>query len=233
MAADMVTRRRHWESIYHTKGEDELGWHQEEPRLSMRLIRAVTDRTSRIVDIGGGTSPLALRLSELGYPNVTVLDIADSAIQSSQARWNHPPGIQWKRADITRVRQVGPFDLWHDRAVFHFLVNPADRRAYVNIARRTVPAGGHAIIASFARDGPTQCSGLDVARYDGSGLAAEFVPGFTLLRAVRESHQTPWGEVQPFTYVLLRRGREPPRSAARRKTARRTTPASRPGSASS
>ncbi len=211
-----IGRRQHWESIYRTKQEDELSWHQDEPTLSLRLIREVANPDSRIIDIGGGTSPLAARLSEQGFRRVTVVDIADAAVRRSQTRSRaHAGDVRWIRADVTKAERLGRFDIWHDRAVFHFLTDSRDRRAYVGLVRRTVPLGGHLVLATFALDGPEKCSGLDVVRYDDRTLDAEFATGFELRRKVRESHRTPWGTRQPFTYVVFRRVRAGSRRSPR------------------
>ena len=227
-----ASRRQHWESIYRTKAEDELSWHQDEPTLSLRLIREVASPESRIIDIGGGTSPLAARLSEDGFGCVTVLDISDAAVRRSRTR-SQPlaRGARWIRADVTKAKRLGRFDIWHDRAVFHFLTDLRDRRAYVDLARRTVPVGGHLVLATFALDGPEKCSGLDVVRYDSQTLDAEFATGFELLRKVRESHRTPWGTRQPFTYVVFRRvragSRRPPPRGSRVPSPRGQEPSAR------
>lgn len=231
-------RRQHWETIYRTKGEEELSWHQEEPTLSLRLIREVMRPNGRVIDVGGGTSLLAARLSEASLQNVTVLDIADAAVRLSRARSGaRARRVRWVRADVTKVDRLGRFDVWHDRAVFHFLTHPRDRRAYADLARRTVPVGGHIILATFALDGPERCSGLDVVRYDGRKLEAEFSPGCVLLREVRERHATPWGTRQPFTYVVFRRVRAGARqspwahaqSRSRRPGPKRAQPSVSPG----
>ncbi len=183
-----------------------MSWYQGEPVLSLRLIRDLATLKDRIIDIGGGTSSLAARLSQRGFRGVTVVDIADAALRSRQHRSNAGvPGVRRIDADVTTIDRLGRFDVWHDRAVFHFLTDPQDRRAYVDLAQRTVPLGGHLVLATFALDGPEKCSGLDVVRYDGRKLEAEFAPGFALVRELRESHRTPWGVRQPFTYVVLRR----------------------------
>lgn len=223
----MVSRRRHWDSIYRTKGEDELSWHQDEPTASLRLLRGVANRRSRIVDIGGGTSPLAGRLSAHGFHQVTVVDIADAAVQLGPKRsGTGEPNVRWIRADVTRVDRLARFDVWHDRAFFHFLTDAKDRRAYVRLARRSVPVGGHVILATFALDGPETCSGLDVVRYDGSKLEWEFARGFRLLRERREIHRTPWGARQPFTYVVFRRVRTAEAGARARSRSPRARPRS-------
>jgi 2-polyprenyl-3-methyl-5-hydroxy-6-metoxy-1,4-benzoquinol methylase len=202
----LASKQRLWETIYRTKAQDELSWHQDEPALSLRLIQGVADRHSRVIDIGGGTSNLARCLLRTGSKSVTVLDIADAAIRSGPSHSSTlVPGTRRLRADVTNVGRLGRFDIWHDRAVFHFLTDPAERRAYVDLARRSVPVGGHVILATFALDGPETCSGLSVERYDAGMIAAEFSKGFTLVRKVREIHTTPWGTLQPFQYVVLRR----------------------------
>jgi 2-polyprenyl-3-methyl-5-hydroxy-6-metoxy-1,4-benzoquinol methylase len=204
----MSSKQRHWETIYRTKAEDELSWHQGVPTLSLRLILGVADRNSRIIDVGGGTSTLASRLAENSRRSVTVIDIADEVIQSIQSGSGVAVrGVHRVRADLTRVEKLGTFDIWHDRAVFHFMTEPIERRAYVDLARRTLRIGGYAILSTFALDGPATCSGLAVERYNAAKLAAEFSKGFALVRRVREIHTTPWGTTQPFEYVILRRVR--------------------------
>jgi hypothetical protein len=139
---------------------------------------------------------------------VTVLDIADAAAEAARKRELAPlHGVHRIRADVTRIHRLAPAEVWHDRAVFHFLTDERDRRAYVRLARRTVPLGGHAVISTFALDGPEKCSGLNVARYDARGLEAQFADGFKLVRAEREKHVTPWETVQPFTYTVFQRVR--------------------------
>ena len=158
-----------------------------------------------MIDVGGGSSPLASRLLEAGYA-VAVLDVSEAALDRAKARMGAPAiGVEWIVADLTEVGDVGRFDLWHDRAVFHFLTDPADRAKYVALLSRTVPPGGHAVIATFAPDGPEQCSGLPVRRYDARSLTRELGPGFTLLKSVPEAHRTPWGVAQSFQYSVFRR----------------------------
>ena len=200
------SRRRHWEAIYHAKAEDELSWHQDDPALSLRLIREVASPEDRIIDVGGGSSRLAGRLVEAGFQHVAVLDIASAALErSKKGTPAYRNNIRWIVGDLTRVDEVGRFDVWHDRAVFHFLVDPEDRSRYLELAKRTVTSGGHLIVATFALGGPETCSGLPVERYDASKLADEFRPTFSLRRAARELHRTPWGTRQPFTYAVLDR----------------------------
>jgi len=157
-----------------------------------------------VIDVGGGASPLAGRLLDVGYA-VAVLDVSAEALTRAKARLGARAGqVVWIVADVTEAADVGRFDLWHDRAAFHFLTSPYDRRRYVGLLRRTVPPGGHAVIATFALDGPDQCSGLDVVRYDGESLARELGDEFELLRSVPETHITPWGIPQSFQYSVFR-----------------------------
>ena len=200
---------RHWETVYTSKGDAELSWTQTEPTTSLALIEDVGPAEAcsagRVIDVGGGTSLLAQRLLERGYA-VTVLDIAQAAIDRARRGLGARAGeVGWMVADVTAGPDLGTFDVWHDRAVFHFLTASGDRAAYTALLARTVPVGGHAVIATFALDGPEQCSGLEVRRYDGSALAAELGPCFRLLKSVPEVHRTAWGAAQSFQYSLFER----------------------------
>jgi hypothetical protein len=200
--------KAHWEEIYSTNKAASLSWHQNEPDLSLELIRAVAPATGgRIIDVGGGDSVLVDRLLGLPFDKIAVLDIAETALCRSIARLGERAScVEWIAADVSEIPDVGTFDVWHDRAVFHFLTDPADRSKYVELARRTLPRRGHLIIASFALDGPPRCSGLDVCRHDASSLAAELGDGFTLVNEARETHTTPSGKSQSFFYGVFRRG---------------------------
>jgi SAM-dependent methyltransferase len=187
---------------------DELSWYQREPLQSLMLLaEAGLGSESSIIDIGAGDSTLVDALLERGFRRVTVLDISGPALDRARARLGAcAPNVTWIEADVTRADlPVNAYDAWHDRAVFHFLVDPKDRERYVLAARQALRPGAMLIIATFARDGPTQCSGLTVTRYDADGLALEFGVGFELLRSMREVHETPTGSEQHFTYALLRR----------------------------
>lgn len=199
-----MTAQEHWESVYASKGDRDLSWTQPEPRMSLSLIGEVCP-AGRVIDVGGGASVLAERLLDRGY-SVTVLDISQTAIDRSRNRLGaRASQIHWIVADVTVNPELGSFDVWHDRAVFHFLTAPADRTAYTALLARTIAVGGHAVIATFALDGPEKCSGLEVRRYDGQTLAAELGPRFHLLRSVPELHSTPWGGRQSFQYSLFKR----------------------------
>jgi SAM-dependent methyltransferase len=194
----------HWENVYTSKSDEELSWMQAEPATSLALIAEACSADS-VIDVGGGTSLLAERLLDEGYA-VTVLDISQAAIDRARQRLGaRASEVGWIVADVTASPDLGTFDVWHDRAVFHFLTATADRAAYAELLARTVPVGGHAVIATFALDGPEKCSGLEVRRYDGNSLAAELGPRFRLMKSVPELHRTPWNAPQSFQYSLFKR----------------------------
>lgn len=200
-------RRAYWERVYATKAETEVSWFQAEPTPSLEaLARAGANRRSAIIDIGGGTSRLVDRLSHDGYEDVTVLDVSAAAIATARARLGDAAArVHWLVADATEWAPERHYDVWHDRATFHFLVDPADHAAYVQRLRDALEPGGHAIIATFAPDGPERCSGLPVARYDGRSLAAALGADFALLETRRHDHVTPAGAVQRFQFNVFRR----------------------------
>jgi len=196
--------KEHWDSIYQSKSEEEMSWTQPEPLMSLKLIGEVCS-SGRVIDVGGGTSLLAERLLDRGYL-VAVLDISEAAIERDRKRLGAKAShIQWITADVTAGPALETFDVWHDRAVFHFLTAPGDRAAYRRLLMKSVPMGGHAVIGSFALDGPEKCSGLEVRRYDGPMLAGKLGPHFALLKSVPEMHMTPWGKQQSFQFSLLER----------------------------
>jgi 2-polyprenyl-3-methyl-5-hydroxy-6-metoxy-1,4-benzoquinol methylase len=199
--------KTHWEKVYSAKPASGVSWYQSEPRLSLELIRAVAPTSGgRIIDVGGGASVLVDRLLDQPFVRIAVLDIAETALGKVRSRLGERGGrIEWIAADVTEIQDVGTFDVWHDRAVFHFLTDAADRRKYVDLARRTVPAGGHLIIASFAEDGPKQCSNLGVCRYNAESIVAELGAGFSLFQWARETHITPCNTSQAFLYAVFRR----------------------------
>jgi hypothetical protein len=203
-----IDRKAHWEGVYSTRGETGVSWYQVEPRLSLDLIRAVAPAAhGRIIDVGGGAAVLVDRLLELTFEKIAVLDVAETALSRARSRLGERAHrVDWIVADITEIEALGTFEIWHDRAVFHFLTDPHDRRKYVDLALRTIPVGGHLIIASFADEGPKQCSNLDVCRYNAETMGAELGAGFSFVRGTRESHTTPWGSSQAFFYGVFRRG---------------------------
>lgn len=199
-----MNAKEHWELIYQSKSEVEMSWTQPEPLMSLKLIGQVCP-SGRVIDVGGGTSILAERLLDRGY-KVAVLDVSEAAIERNRRRLGaRASQIQWIIADVTVGLCLGTFDVWHDRAVFHFLTTPDDRVAYRELLLQTVPVGGYAVIGSFALDGPEKCSGLEVRRYDGPMLALELGPQFSLLTTESEMHLTPWGKPQSFQFSLFKR----------------------------
>jgi SAM-dependent methyltransferase len=198
-------RSAHWQQVYQTRPDRETSWFQEEPLPSLDLVRACAPRPCRVVDVGGGSSVLAGRLAAEGH-DVTVLEISAIAIDRARSRiGDMARRVRWIVGDVTEIAELGEFDLWHDRAVFHFLTEPEDRRRYADLAARSVVPGGHVVIGTFALDGPERCSGLPVERYDRTRLAAAFGPAFTIERSCDETHVTPWGKPQAFFFAVLRR----------------------------
>ena len=198
----------HWESVYSQKGEQEVSWFQEAPEPSLELI-ARTDATpqSGIIDIGGGASRLVDALLSRGFNDLCVLDLSEAALAKARARLGErATKVRWITADVTTWQPDARYDLWHDRAAFHFLTEPAAQRAYVERVRLALRAGGHAIIATFALDGPEKCSGLPVARHSAETIAALLGAEFALVDTRRHEHTTPWGSVQKFQFSTFVRG---------------------------
>jgi trans-aconitate methyltransferase len=200
-------RSSHWETVYSTKAENQVSWFQESPAISLDLIRATqASRESAIIDIGGGASRLADALLHDGYRSITVLDLSASALEAAKTRIGPTSReIDWIVADVTAWTPARTYDVWHDRAAFHFLTATSDRASYVDRLRRAVAPRGHVIIATFALDGPEKCSGLPVRRYDGKTVAAELGSDFELIETRGELHHTPWDSTQSFQFSRFRR----------------------------
>jgi ubiquinone/menaquinone biosynthesis C-methylase UbiE len=200
--------KQHWEEIYTSKPTDAVSWFQPHASLSLDLIKATgVAKDAGIIDVGGGASTLVDDLLANGYNDLTVLDLSAHAMQAARQRLGKDERmVRWIEADITEV-DLPPkrYDIWHDRAVFHFLTTPEAREAYVQTVFRSVKPGGHVIVATFAEDGPLECSGLPVMRYRPDELHDEFGEAFTLLKHTREAHHTPAGKVQQFVYCYCRR----------------------------
>lgn len=200
--------KSHWEHIYQTKTAAQVSWFQEHAVLSLQLIQGVQiEKTASLIDVGGGTSPLVDDLLANGFRNITVLDISRTALGAAQRRLGlHAADVTWLEADITRADlPEDAYDVWHDRAVFHFLTKAEDRGRYVGVARRSIKPGGHLILATFSLDGPTECSGLDTMRYDPQSLSRELGHDFQFMQSLPETHHTPFGTVQKFIYCHFRR----------------------------
>lgn len=204
-----MDRKQHWEQVYTTKASDAVSWFQEHADQSLRMIHNTgLGKNAAIIDVGGGTSTLVDDLVAEGYTDVTVIDLSSTALAVAKQRLGqHSNAVHWIEGDITQVEfPIHHFDIWHDRAVFHFLTDPADRNAYVAQVMNSVRPGGHVIVATFAEDGPEKCSGLSVMRYQPESLHAEFGDAFRLVNHEKEAHHTPFGAVQQFIYCYCRKG---------------------------
>ena len=199
----MHNPKEHWEKVYQTKQADAVSWFQEHATRSLEIIHSVGATTdASIIDVGGGASTLVDDLLGDGFQHVSVLDLSASALEVARKRLGSSgSNVTWLAGNIREVNLAEQtIDIWHDRAVFHFLTDPADRAAYVKQVMKAVKPGGHVIVATFAPNGLEQCSGLPVARYAPDQLHGEFGPAFELLTHASEEHKTPWGSVQHFVY---------------------------------
>ena len=200
-------RKAHWEAVYEQKGEMEVSWFQESPELSLELIEKLAPAPdAAIIDVGGGASRLVDALVARGYGDVTVLDLSQAALQAAQTRLGaRAAKVVWVAADATDWSPQRAYDLWHDRAAFHFLTSAEDRARYVARLTQALKPGGHAIIATFAPDGPERCSGLPIVRYDAAGLSQVLGADFALMDTRAQAHVTPWGSRQKFQFSIFSR----------------------------
>jgi 2-polyprenyl-3-methyl-5-hydroxy-6-metoxy-1,4-benzoquinol methylase len=200
-----MDRRSHWENVYHTKSATNVSWFEAEPTTSLSLIQSVATG-GQIIDVGGGASLLVDCLVAVGTWEVTVLDVSATALELAQTRLHEQAHrVKWIQADITEVQQLGTYDVWHDRAVFHFLTSLDDRAAYLAQLRRALRPGGYVVLGTFALDGPDKCSGLPVCRYDARSLAATLGADYSLVKKLEYSHPTPGGTTQRFTFAVFRK----------------------------
>ena len=203
-----VDRKTHWEQVYATKQSAEVSWYQSQPTRSLELItEAGAGRDSAIIDVGGGDSTLVDALLDRQIGRVTVLDLSAAALARARERLGRSAeSVTWIEADVTRAElPAAAYDVWHDRALFHFLTDAADRKCYAATAAAALRPGGTCIVATFASDGPTRCSGLEVVRYSPEALAQELGTAFVLRHGFADVHETPSGTEQRFTYAVLRR----------------------------
>jgi SAM-dependent methyltransferase len=212
-----VSKKAHWENVYATKGERDVSWYQESPAPSLDLITlAGISSDASIIDIGGGASRLVDALVDKNFQRITVLDLSAAALDAARHRLgdkglgdkglgDKAKDVEWVVADVTTWEPSKTYDLWHDRAAFHFLTDPADQSAYVDRLKKALKRGGCAIIGTFALDGPERCSGLPIVRYDAVSLSAMLGTDFKVIDAQRHDHTTPWGAVQRFQFSLFRR----------------------------
>lgn len=205
-AANPSGAQQHWDRVFSSKSPDEVSWFRPHLEMSLEFIRrAATKLSAPILDVGGGESTLVDDLLDAGYTNLTLLDISQQALDHTRDRLgNAAARVTFLSADILTA-QLPPHDfrVWHDRAVFHFLISPDDRTHYVQQAISALRHGGHVILATFAPNGPTHCSGLPVQRHDAASILREFGPQFTLVHTSNELHTTPSGATQPFVYCDL------------------------------
>lgn len=204
------SKREHWNRVYETKKATEVSWYRAHLDMSLKLIRqAGPDLASAIIDVGGGEATLVDNLLGRGYADVTVLDISEAALEATRARLGDvAASVTWLPGDVTTLElPKARYDVWHDRAVFHFLTDPAQRAAYVRQVAGSVRDGGRVIVGTFGPEGPLQCSGLDVVRYDPGSLHEEFGARFELVKHLEEVHQTPMGRQQQFVWCYCRRTR--------------------------
>jgi 2-polyprenyl-3-methyl-5-hydroxy-6-metoxy-1,4-benzoquinol methylase len=202
-----MENKSHWEKVYAAKPATSVSWYQEHAECSLSLLNNTgISKSAAIIDVGGGASTLVDDLLTEGYSDVTVLDLSAAALSAAKKRLGALAAkVKWLEADVTEaVLPSHRYDVWHDRAVFHFLTEPKQRQDYVEKVFHSVKPGGHVIVATFAEDGPTQCSGLPVMRYSADELHSQFGEAFTLVKHVREAHYTPSGAVQHFVYCYCR-----------------------------
>lgn len=203
----MNSNKTHWEKVYTTKQPDEVSWTQEVPQISLDLIHALQlPKTAAIIDIGGGDSKLVDYLLDEKFEHITVLDISAQALDRAKARLGERASkVNWIVADITTFEPSTAFDLWHDRAAFHFLTDEAQISKYLATARKSVKNEGYAIIGTFSTNGPEKCSGLPIKQYDESSLSAQLNNGFEKINAVTENHITPFNTTQHFLFCSFKR----------------------------
>jgi len=198
---------KHWDRIYTTKAPDEVSWYEAYPATSLAFVRrALSEGARSVIDVGGGSSRLVDRLLELDVERVAVLDQSAVSLEVARTRLGSDANrVHWITGSVTELSAVGSFDVWHDRAMFHFLTEGSDRRRYSHLLERTVQSGGFAIVATFATDGPERCSGLDVRLYDTPLLSGELGGSWTAIEERRVTHTTPAGFEQRFQYAMFRR----------------------------
>ena len=202
-----MSRKAHWEGVYGRRSHLDVSWYQERPERSLAMIDAAgSGAGDGVIDVGGGASVLVDHLLDRGFTEVSVLDISDAALAVARQRLGERAAVvEWIESDITHFEPPRRYRLWHDRAVFHFLTDPADRRAYVDVLDRALADDGEAVFATFAIEGPQQCSDLDVVRYDADKIAAELAPRFALVATEPEIHRTPAGKEQAFNWFRFQR----------------------------
>lgn len=206
MKFEKIDRKHHWETVYGNKSAEETSWYQPFPHLSLSMIANTGfGPEASLIDIGAGASLLVDHLLALGYRDITVLDISSAALAQASCRLGDEFPVNWVEADVTTFMPGRQFDIWHDRAAYHFLTEEQDRQRYLAVLRKALKAGGQAVLATFAPGGPVKCSGLDIVQYDADKLCNELGPDFTLLEQQEERHLTPAGREQLFNFFRVKR----------------------------
>lgn len=202
-----ISSKDHWENVYNTKAEDQVSWYQSYPIASMQIILSLNlPREAAVIDIGGGDSHLAEALLMEGFSNIHVLDISDNAIQRAKTRLSEKAsGIQWIVSDVTALNISVQFDLWHDRAAFHFLTTEDKISSYVALAESKIKKNGYLVIGTFSESGPSKCSGLDIKQYSALTLNQRFSKSFDLIKCQNDQHTTPFNTVQDFVFCVFRK----------------------------
>lgn len=200
-----INRKNHWETVYETKGPEQVSWTQEVPKTSLDFIASFdANKKSKIIDIGGGDSKLVDFLLDQGFENITVLDISAKALEKAKTRLgDNAKKVNWVVCDITEFEPDTTFDIWHDRAAFHFLTTPEQISKYLDIARKSVV--GFMTIGTFSENGPTKCSGLEIKQYTEDALTRELQNGFDKISCVTEDHTTPFNTTQNFLFCSFKR----------------------------
>ena len=199
--------KEHWGSIYSTKGVKEVSWFQEKPQTSLDLISSLKlNKQASIIDIGGGDGFLVDELLKLSYTNITVLDIQKNAINRAKERLGEEGNkVKWIISDITEFNPTEKYDIWHDRAVFHFLTEDSDIEKYKNLVNVNVKKNGYFILATFSDEGPNKCSGLEICKYSELDLQKQFEEAFNVVDSFKENHNTPFGTTQNFTFSVFQK----------------------------
>ncbi|HRW43655.1 MAG TPA: class I SAM-dependent methyltransferase [Flavobacteriaceae bacterium] len=200
-----LDRKNHWEKVYQTKNPDQVSWTQEIPKTSLEFIHSLgLNKNAKIIDIGGGDSKLVDHLLNEGYHNITVLDISDKAIEKAKKRLGeNATKVNWIVSDITEFEPHSSFDVWHDRATFHFLTSEEQIKKYIKIATKCV--SGYLIIGTLSSDGPKKCSGLDIKQYNEEELSSTLKNGFDKIQCVTEDHLTPFDTTQNFLFCSFKK----------------------------
>lgn len=203
-------RKKHWENIYSTKELENCSWYQPNPITSLKFIeQAGISKSAKIIDIGGGDSYLPDRLLEKGYTDITVLDISEAALERAKQRLaSQADKVKWIVSDVTQFTPTEKYDLWHDRATFHFLTDKKEVQNYFATAQNALKSGGILIIGAFSENGPQKCSGIDIRQYTPNKLSKIFQKGYTQLKCINTDHPTPFNTIQNFTFCSFRKVKE-------------------------